>query len=221
MLRGPRRVRNNRILPPRFKRLQDGSGWSPLSYPSRNLSIEREAVHRQLILMRHAKSDWSQPGLSDKERPLNARGIAAAPRMAHWLHEWLHSQDRRVDRILSSTSVRTRETLERMQDAPKFPSDLQVEWLDSLYLAEPRVIWDAIRSAFHRHPDEESLLVLGHNPGMEILMSALAGSDLDVPTAAIAIFESRQDGAIGELVSEIEAGNWRFLAFQTPRSLSP
>ncbi|AMV32760.1 phosphohistidine phosphatase [Pirellula sp. SH-Sr6A] len=186
-------------------------------------------MHRQLILMRHAKSDWSQPGLHDKERPLNARGKDAAPRMAHWLREWLHAEDRRVARILSSTSVRTRETLERMREAwglsndlpSDFPGDGSVEWVDALYLAEPRVIWDAIRSAFHSHADEESLLVLGHNPGMEILMSALAGSDLDVPTAAIAIFESRHEGEIGDLVPEIESGNWRLLAFQTPRSLSP
>jgi phosphohistidine phosphatase SixA len=140
--------------------------------------------------------------------------------MAHWLFEWIHSQNRRVDRVLSSTSVRTRETLETMRDASKFPNDLKVEWLDALYLAEPRVIWDSIRSAYHSHPNEESLLVLGHNPGMEILMSALAGRDLEVPTAAIAIFESRHDRPIGELVPEIESGSWNLLAFQTPRSLS-
>lgn len=107
-----------------------------------------------------------------------------------------------------------------MRDASKFPNDLKVEWLDALYLAEPRVIWDSIRSAYHSHPNEESLLVLGHNPGMEILMSALAGRDLEVPTAAIAIFESRHDRPIGELVPEIESGSWNLLAFQTPRSLS-
>ena len=182
---------------------------------------------RRLILMRHAKSDWSQPGLGDKDRPLNARGTAAAPRMAEWLEEWLDKHSNvdmedspLVDRILSSTAVRTRETLGLMQEIWGPKVEPRIEWHDNLYLAEPRVIWDTYRKASKEHPDEDCLLVLGHNPGMEILISGLAGEDLHVPTAAIAIFQSQSNAPIGELVPEIESNRWELLAFQTPRRLS-
>lgn len=182
---------------------------------------------RRLILMRHAKSDWSQPGLGDKDRPLNARGSAAAPRMAEWLEDWLENQNKEdkvdspsIDRVLSSTSVRTRETLRLMHGIWSPKIEPQVEWNDNLYLAEPRVIWDTYRKASKEHPDEDCLLVLGHNPGMEILISGLAGEDLHVPTAAIAIFQSQSNAPIGELVPEIESNRWELLAFQTPRRLS-
>jgi phosphohistidine phosphatase len=147
--------------------------------------------------------------------------------MAEWLEEWLdnHSQEDKadspsVDRVLSSTAVRTRETLQLMQGIWSPRIEPQIEWHDDLYLAEPRVIWDAYRKATREHPNEGSLLVLGHNPGMEILISGLAGKDLHVPTAAIAIFQSQSGSPIGELVPEIESNRWELLAFQTPRSLS-
>ena len=60
--------------------------------------------------MRHAKSDWSDDSLADHERRLNPRGRHDAPRMADWLAE----VDLVPDMILSSTSVRTRETVELM-----------------------------------------------------------------------------------------------------------
>lgn len=187
-------------------------------------------MRRRLILMRHAKSDWSHPGLPDKDRPLNARGRAAAPRMAHWLQTWLEKQGKKqkesggrelkVDRVLSSTAVRTRETLRLMQESWGSAIDPQVEWCDGLYLAEPRVIWNLFRTATKDRPDESCLLVLGHNPGMEILISGLAGKDIHVPTAAIAIFQSPSEEPIGELVPEMESNHWELLAFQNPRSLS-
>lgn len=187
-------------------------------------------MHRRLILMRHAKSDWSQPGLSDKARPLNARGTAAAPRMAQWLEAWLKTEmpgaegnDAEmplVDRVLSSTSVRTRETLRLLQEAWGESIRPQIEWYDELYLAEPRVIWETFRKTSENHPEAGCTLVLGHNPGMEILISGLAGKDLHVPTAAIAIFQCQSEAPIGELVPEMESNRWRLLAFQTPRSLS-
>lgn len=188
-------------------------------------------MRRRLILMRHAKSDWSQPGLSDKDRSLNARGTKAAPLVARWLEEWLEARRCEasgdgaeipmIDRVLCSTALRTRETLRLMQQVWGPSIQPRVEWYDDLYLAEPRVIWETFRSATNEEPGAGCVLVLGHNPGMEILVSGLAGKDIHVPTAAIAVFESEREGPIGELVPELESRTWKLQAFQTPRSLSP
>lgn len=102
----------------------------------------------RLILLRHAKSDWGDPGLSDKERPLNARGRADAPKIGAWL-----AQHARPDHILVSTAQRTRETWSRLglSGAPRF--------LDALYLAEPAEIAAIL-------PPEGTALVIAHNPGI-------------------------------------------------------
>ena len=87
-----------------------------------------EAWTMRLILMRHAKSSWTEVGLTDHQRPLNARGRRDAPRMAAALHDL----DMAPDLVLSSDSVRTRATWALMED--RFP-EAEVRWLPSLYLA--------------------------------------------------------------------------------------
>ncbi|EMI20588.1 phosphohistidine phosphatase, SixA [Rhodopirellula maiorica SM1] len=134
--------------------------------------------HR-LILMRHAKSDWSDGGLSDHDRPLNKRGKRDAPQMAEWLREI----DCLPNVVLCSSAVRTRETLERMQSS--FGSDVVVSYSESLYLASPETISNVIASD---HCDASTVMVLAHNPGMAYLVSQLAGQMVDMPTAAIAYF---------------------------------
>ena len=135
---------------------------------------------RRLILMRHAKSDWGDNSLSDHDRPLNRRGMADAPLMA----QWLESKDLIPDQILCSSAERTRETVELMVQAwPREPSS---ESADSLYLASPDTIVSMIRSGFS---GAKTLMVVAHNPGMAYLASMLAGKGVDMPTAAIAVFQ--------------------------------
>ena len=84
--------------------------------------------------MRHAKSDWNDPGLSDKERPLNARGNDAAPQMARWLLD----QSIVPDRVCCSSAVRTRETLECMLGVfveAEQTKGTEKTYFDELYLA--------------------------------------------------------------------------------------
>ncbi|XZE20597.1 SixA phosphatase family protein [Pirellulaceae bacterium SH449] len=137
---------------------------------------------KQLVLMRHAKSDWSR-NEPDKRRPLNPRGIAAAPRMADWLHEnsfW-------PELLLCSSATRTVETWQLMQQTR--PESLpQIEYLDSLYLAHELVIYQTICDYWEAHSQMDTLMVLGHNPGMENLVLMLAGVPLEMPTAAVAVF---------------------------------
>ena len=65
---------------------------------------------KKVILLRHAKSSWDNPGLDDHDRPLNKRGRAASPVIGEWLTRKQHVPDA----ILCSTAVRARETLERL-----------------------------------------------------------------------------------------------------------
>lgn len=139
---------------------------------------------RRLLLMRHAKSSW-KTGLPDPERPLNARGRRDAPRMARWLVE----HDLRPDHVLCSEAERTRETLVWMEDA--LGDDLPHTILARLYHAGVGDLLDAIAAA----PDVDTLLVLGHNPGLEELVEHLSGAQEHMPTAAVAVLEVPDDRA--------------------------
>ena len=138
------------------------------------------AKGRRLILMRHAKSDWGDNSLSDHDRPLNRRGMADAPLMAKWLAE----NELIPDQILCSSAERTRETVELMVQA--WPQETNWESADSLYLATPDTILSVIRSSFS---GARKLMLVAHNPGMAYLASLLAGQGVDMPTAAIAVFQ--------------------------------
>lgn len=135
---------------------------------------------RFLIVMRHAKSDWSNVSLSDHDRTLNERGCRDAPRMAHWLVE----NGFVPDLILSSTSQRTRDTVDLMKK--EWSSDVAVSYSQSLYLASPDALVRTIRSD---GSGVERLMVLAHNPGITHFVSGLAGQSVEMPTAAIAVFE--------------------------------
>lgn len=133
----------------------------------------------RLILMRHAKSDWGDPGLSDHDRPLNPRGQRDAPRMARWLADagWV------PDLVLASTATRVRETIQGMEAV--WESVPPVLYSDALYLASPEELLRTIRSDAI---SGDTLLVVAHNPGLQILVSQLAGELVSFPTAAMALF---------------------------------
>lgn len=165
---------------------------------------------RQLVLMRHAKSSWANQDLSDHQRPLNERGRRAAPLMSRWL-----SQNSLLpDQTLCSTAVRTRETAELIRSSKQ--SESRVSFHESLYLATASQILDAI--ATHGDPAVTTLLVIGHNPGLESLASILSGQALSMPTAAIAHFElpTSNDWRV-----PYDSGTIRLINFVFPRMLDP
>ncbi|MDB4664588.1 histidine phosphatase family protein [bacterium] len=135
---------------------------------------------RRLILMRHAKSDWGDKSLADHDRPLNRRGMEDTPLMAQWIAE----NDLLPDQILCSSAERTRETVELLLQAWSANPDWSL--VESLYLATPHTIVSTIRSVFS---GSETLMVVAHNPGITYLASMLAGKGIDMPTAAIAVFQ--------------------------------
>ena len=138
---------------------------------------------KKLILMRHAKSDWTTQSGSDHDRVLSLRGRKAAPKIA----AWLATQGHMPDQILTSDAARTLETLSLME--PVFNPAPVVTTHRALYLANPTTMFEMARDA-----TGDVVLMLAHNPGIAILAEALAGETsvhprfLDYPTAATTVF---------------------------------
>jgi len=133
---------------------------------------------RRLILMRHAKSSWGDPTQPDHARPLNGRG----QRSATALGDWLRARGYLPDQVLSSSSVRTRETFDRLGlDAP-------AQFSDALYHASPATMLKALRAA-----TGQTVLMLGHNPGIATFAHSLVATPpaherfADCPTGATLI----------------------------------
>ncbi len=169
---------------------------------------------KRLILVRHAKSDWSGPNQADHERPLNLRGRITSPLMGAWIAEKADEGGWSIDGVLSSTSVRTRETWDRLSlllDRPPAPI-----FESALYLAEPEDMLAAVQSA----PETaETLLDLGHNPGNEVFPMRLAHRDSEkpgrFPTAAVSIFENASNLRWADATFR----DFHLTAFETPKTL--
>jgi phosphohistidine phosphatase len=157
---------------------------------------------RRLILIRHAKSAWNEPGLSDFERKLAPRGRKAA----QWIGDVLREAGWVPDLVLCSPADRTRETLALADlDVPvRFEQDIYERMSDDFI--------DIIRSTGGEAP---VLALIGHNTGMETTALLLAEDDVDFggyPTGAIAVL----DFAIDDW-AELAEGSGKVVAFRWPR----
>ena len=139
---------------------------------------------RNLYLLRHAKSSWSDPTLSDHERPLAPRGRRDAKRIAAHLLELGIAPEL----VLCSTAVRTRETLELIR--PALGSAATVELEAGLYAAWAETLLERLRQV---PAERTSVMLIGHNPGLQDLALVLASSgpgrdrlEAKFPTAALA-----------------------------------
>ena len=139
-------------------------------------------MRTRLIVMRHAKSSWSDASLDDHDRPLNKRGRRDAPRIA----EELRNRDWIPDRIRVSSSKRTVETLELMETISQ-NSAIDVE--PSLYHSNISTLLRAVEET----EDGKTTMILSHNPGTEILVHQLSNRLEVMPTAAAALFEKHHD----------------------------
>lgn len=133
---------------------------------------------RTLLLLRHAKASHEEPALSDHERPLTKKGRKAAKMMGTLARE----HDLLPGRVLSSTAERARTTADLFLEAAEHA--VPVSYLDELYLAEPPAYLDALRRL---GASAESILVVGHNPGLEALIFRLTGQLEHMQTAALAV----------------------------------
>lgn len=142
-------------------------------------------AHR-LLLLRHAKSSWNNAQLADHDRPLAPRGLRAAETMA----AHLAALDAPPDLVLCSTARRAVDTLEPLR--ARLPAGTEVLLEDDLYGAPAPALLARLRLV---PGDARSVLVVGHNPGLEDLVhllgrqgdpSAVARVAAKFPTAALA-----------------------------------
>ena len=129
-----------------------------------------------LMIMRHAKSDWSAVAMTDHERPLNARGVAAAARMGEVLTE----AGLVPDRIIASSATRATSTAQLAARAGGW--DAEVETTDRLYGATPDAVLQVVKAV----PNSVGrLLVVGHEPTASGLIGELTGAMVQVKTATV------------------------------------
>ncbi|MFT7632837.1 MAG: phosphohistidine phosphatase [Mariniblastus sp.] len=140
-------------------------------------------MSKQLLIMRHAKSSWAEGGLTDFQRPLNKRGLRDAPRVA----EFIHSQGLTPDLVVSSSAERAKTTAETFVEHCPGVEQSQIQLLESFYHAPARTHLDFLAS--FSLPHVETLLLVGHNPGLEDLVEALSGAWEVMPTSAVAHFD--------------------------------
>src|SRR5712671_1868665 len=169
----------------------------------------------RLMLLRHAKSGWSSPGIQDAARPLTDRGEAAARLMGGYMAR--HSL--MPDRVLCSAARRTRETWAGI--AAQWPANVDVVFDQRLYAATPQVVLAVVRA---QDSAARTLLVIGHNPGLQEAAELLiAAGDVELrerlrekfPTAALAVIDFTIDKW-----NSIHERSGRLDRYITPRSIA-
>ena len=170
----------------------------------------------RLMLLRHAKSSWTEAATTDFERPLAPRGQKAAPLMGRYMLE----NGLLPDRVLCSSALRTRLTFAAI--LPFLDTDVSALFVRSIYDALDDDYLGILRS---QGGDAETLLLIGHNPATHETALALAGTgkaddierlEAGFPTAALAVIDF-EDGDWPTL----EAGSGRLVRFVKPRDLAP
>jgi phosphohistidine phosphatase len=163
-----------------------------------------------LELLRHAKSSWDDPGLSDRDRPLSPRGRRAAKRVA----EHIRAEGIRPELVLCSPAIRARQTLARVRRAL---GDPKVSFDEVLYAADAEVLLGRLRAV---PAGTGTVLVVGHNPGLQDLALELASSGAalgrlrkKLPTCALVSLTF--EGAW----SDLGAGSAELVGFLVPRDL--
>ena len=132
---------------------------------------------KTLLVLRHAKSSWNDPALDDHERPLNKRGRRDAPRMGELVRE--HGLI--PDVVISSDAVRARLTAEAVAEAARYAGEILLD--PHLYVACPADILSLLPKV---RENPKTVMIVGHNPGLEELVEQLTGERQDLPTAALA-----------------------------------
>ena len=147
--------------------------------------------------MRHAKSSWGEPSLADFERPLNERGLKAAPLVGRFMRR------RRLwpDLVLSSPAERARQTAALVIESAGLAAPLRYD--ERIYEATPARLAEVVSQV---EEGVGELLLVGHNPGLAGLLELLAGESRHMPTAALArvALDVEKWGRLREGVGRVE-----------------
>ncbi|KQN92403.1 phosphohistidine phosphatase [Sphingomonas sp. Leaf231] len=171
---------------------------------------------KTLTLLRHAKSGWDDPVARDYDRPLNLKGRRAAAAMGRHVQ----SLGLDFDRVIASPAARVQETVTEVEGG--LARALSPEWDRRLYLASAATLLDVVHET---GGDTRSLLLIGHNPGLEELTMLLVPDDAGGLREAVA--QKYPTATLAEMTFDTD--DWRDVAtgratlrrFIRPRDVDP
>lgn len=160
---------------------------------------------KKLFLIRHAKSSWSDPTVSDYNRKLNKRGKRDAPFMALKLAE----SGAQPDAVISSPAKRARKTAGFMASAVGYPEN-KIKYDEQIYSASSEDLYRVLRSI---DDSLEQIFFVGHNFAITDLAEELTGTEIvNIPTSGIVAMNCNIS-----TWREIEAGCAEILFFDYPK----
>jgi phosphohistidine phosphatase len=161
---------------------------------------------KTLLLIRHAKSSWDHPGLSDFDRPLNERGKKDAPEMAKRLKE----KDIEVDRLVSSPAKRARKTAKYFAEEFGFKKE-DIHLVEALYGATQAQFLETVKNFDDTF---KTVALFSHNPGITDFASSLTNVRVDnMPTCAVFALQIET-----ESWNEFMSAEKKFLFFDYPKN---
>jgi phosphohistidine phosphatase len=160
---------------------------------------------KTLLLLRHAKSSWKDKDDNDFDRPLNQRGMKAAPAIGRTMSK----RKLRPGLVLSSPAERARQTIQLVIEGAGIKTDLRYD--ERIYEATGARLFEIVTQL---EDDSEMAMLVGHNPGLEELLEILTGESHRLPTGALVCIELDIDKW-----SKCRAGAGRQLWLLKPRNL--
>jgi phosphohistidine phosphatase len=141
---------------------------------------------KTLLLIRHAKSSWDAPGLSDADRPLNDRGKKDAPEMA----KRLKKRNLSIDQFISSTAKRARKTAKYFAEEYDVKKD-SIKEVEDLYMATTPGFIKTIEDTRNKH---DVIALFSHNPGITEFANSLTDTRIDdMPTCSVFAVQANVD----------------------------
>jgi phosphohistidine phosphatase len=131
---------------------------------------------KTLLILRHAKSGWDDPDLADFDRPLSSRGLSAAPLMGSVIYK----NNLQPQMILSSPAKRAKQTAILVKETAEIAAEIR--FAENIYEASPLKLLSVVSQIDDK---TESVLLIGHNPGLEGLVRMVTGDAYSLPTAAL------------------------------------
>jgi len=135
---------------------------------------------KKILIMRHAKSDWADSGISDFQRPLNKRGEKEAPLMG----EEIKKRHLCPDLIISSPAKRAAMTAQAVAEKCGYMNEIQ--WNEIFYLSSIEQTISELRGVSE---DIKTVMIFGHNPTWEELTGKLSQKYISMNTASLAVLE--------------------------------
>jgi phosphohistidine phosphatase len=161
---------------------------------------------KTLLLIRHAKSSWEQPGLSDFDRPLNERGKKDAPEMAKRVKE----KGIEIDHLLSSTAKRAKKTAKYFAEEFGFKKE-DIKLVEELYGATQSEFLQAVKDIDDKY---KTVALFSHNPGITDFASSLTNVRIDdMPTCAVFALQIETDSW-----KDFQNAEKNFLFFDYPKN---